>query len=228
MQVQHKTHRRSFHQSWCPSNKENCVPSSTVFGQTTDGRNYSSAGSSDGNLASEIVLSAARHAKNRRSTCNFKEQEVWKAAVNNVGLPRTSTETGQLPKLVDDRVRNTPLSLVNDSANITDKVTNGEAVQSWVLHHNPGGENCEDPCSSDDTGTSDDEDDQRILEEVIRKGMGMTPPIKLPVKLPRPVKMPRKFKPAEFFGGKGCAPARLRETCPLEDSGHQELPESGV
>ncbi|XP_029850053.2 uncharacterized protein LOC115331923 isoform X1 [Ixodes scapularis] len=137
MQVQHKTHRRSFHQSWCPSNKENCVPSSTVFGQTTDGRNYSSAGSSDGNLASEIVLSAARHAKNRRSSCNFKEQEVWKAAVNNVGLPRTSTETGQLPKLVDDRVRNTPMSLVNDSANITDKVTNGEAVQSWVLHHNP-------------------------------------------------------------------------------------------
>ncbi|CAN7992808.1 unnamed protein product [Ixodes hexagonus] len=136
MQVQHKTHRHSFHQSWCPSNnKENCVPSSTVPRQTSDGQNYSSAGSSDGNLASEIVLSAARHAKNRRSSCNFKEQEVWKAAVNNVGLPRTSTETGQLQKLVDDRVRNQPLSLVKDSVNTADRATQYDIVQSWVLHH---------------------------------------------------------------------------------------------
>ncbi|KAK8770064.1 hypothetical protein V5799_013471 [Amblyomma americanum] len=59
-------------------------------------------------------------------------------------------------------------------------------------------EDVQENCSSD----SDGSDDQHILEEVIRKGMGVTPPIKLPLRCPKLVKMPRKFKPAEMFCGK--------------------------
>ncbi|XP_037528365.1 uncharacterized protein LOC119405600 [Rhipicephalus sanguineus] len=76
-------------------NKENLAPPSVAKCKSYG--NQSSAGSSDGNLASEIVLSAARHAKNRRSLA--REQDIWRTAVNNIGLPRTSTELGQLPQV---------------------------------------------------------------------------------------------------------------------------------
>lgn len=46
-------------------------------------------------------------------------------------------------------------------------------------------------------------DDDRILEEVIRKGMGVTPHAKLPLKYPKsPSKSARRYKPGEYFSGK--------------------------
>lgn len=96
---QMQTHQRELqlhsHRRCYSSNKENLVPSTGARNKSYV--DCSSTGSSDGNLASEIVLSAARHAKNRRSL--VKEQEDWRAAVNSVGLPRTSTELGQLPRM---------------------------------------------------------------------------------------------------------------------------------
>ncbi|XP_065292851.1 uncharacterized protein [Dermacentor albipictus] len=95
MQAHHRGLQSSLNHSCCSPNKENFAPPSA--GKCKHYGNQSSAGSSDGNLASEIVLSAARHAKNRRSMA--REQDVWRKAVNNIGLPRTSTELGQLPKV---------------------------------------------------------------------------------------------------------------------------------
>ncbi|XP_075525205.1 uncharacterized protein LOC142557323 isoform X2 [Dermacentor variabilis] len=99
MQAHHRGLQSSLNHSCCSPNKENFAPPSAA--KCKHYGNQSSAGSSDGNLASEIVLSAARHAKNRRSMA--KEQGVWRKAVNNIGLPRTSTELGQLPKVCNEQ-----------------------------------------------------------------------------------------------------------------------------
>lgn len=100
---QMQTHQRELqlhlHHRCYSSNKENFVPSTGARHKSYV--DCSSTGSSDGNLASEIVLSAARHAKNRRSL--VREQEDWRAAVNSVGLPRTSTELGQLPQMYKEQ-----------------------------------------------------------------------------------------------------------------------------
>lgn len=128
VQMQQKVqHRRSLHKSWgSSSNKENRASPFALHKHTTEGK----AHSSDGSLASEIVLSAARHARNRRSSCNLREQEVWKAAVNNVGLPRTSTEVGRLPVATAAGTHIHPLCPVNDVTGIT---ATKEKVKAWVL-----------------------------------------------------------------------------------------------
>lgn len=100
MQAHQRGLQSSLNHSCNSPNKENFAPPSAA--KCKHYGNQSSAGSSDGNLASEIVLSAARHAKNRRSLA--REQDVWRKAVNNIGLPRTSTELGQLPKVCNEHL----------------------------------------------------------------------------------------------------------------------------
>lgn len=125
---QMQTHQRELqfhsHHRCYSSNKENLVPSAGAGHKSYV--DCSSTGSSDGNLASEIVLSAARHAKNRRSL--VREQEDWRAAVNSVGLPRTSTELGQLPRMNKEQGL-PPLSPVTRAAR---KEKDGKS-QNWVL-----------------------------------------------------------------------------------------------
>lgn len=126
MQTHQKELQLSFRNVSVSSNKENMAP---VFAPKCKSYgNRSSAGSSDGNLASEIVLSAARHAKNRRSL--VRECDVWKTAVNSMGFPRASTELEKLPKIVKEQDLPTLSPAVKVARNEKDK-----RVQDWVMRN---------------------------------------------------------------------------------------------
>ncbi|KAL3252012.1 hypothetical protein MRX96_054958 [Rhipicephalus microplus] len=124
MQANQREHQSSLNHCCYSPNKENFVPPNVAKCKSYG--NQSSTGSSDGNLASEIVLSAARHAKNRRSLA--REQDVWRTAVNNIGLPRTSTELGQLPQVPSEQD-----FLALSQVMMPPRNEKQERVRDWVL-----------------------------------------------------------------------------------------------